>query len=55
MMTEEMLIVEALRGHVRVNTSNKTVEIFNEYGTKAVLKDLDNATFAAFASKYQNF
>ena len=51
-----LLIIAALRGHIRVNTSNKTVEVFNEYGTKLVLRDLDEATYEAFKNNgFQSF
>lgn len=49
------LIVNSLKGNVRVNTANNTVEIFNEYGTKMVLRDLDSATLEAFKNEFQNF
>lgn len=49
---DAMAIVRALKGHVRVNESNKTVEIYNEYGTKMVLRDLDDETFNAFVDQY---
>ena len=54
-MEKEKLIVEALKSNVRVNVSNKTVEIFDEYGVKAVLRNLDENTFEAFKETYQNF
>jgi hypothetical protein len=49
---DAMAIVRALIGHVRVNESNKTVEIYNEYGTKMVLRDLNDETFNAFVDQY---
>ena len=55
MVNNETLITEALKGHVRVNVDTKAVEIYDEYGTKTVLRDLDDATFDAFKAKYQNF
>ena len=55
MINDEMLIIEALKGHVRVNVDTKTVEVFDEFGTKMVLRDLDQATFDAFKDKFQNF
>lgn len=55
MISDEMLIVRALKGHVRVNVSNNTVEIYNEHGVKMVLRDLDEMTFLAFKDTYQNY
>lgn len=55
MVSNEMLIVEALKGNVRVNVSAKTVEIFDEYGVKAVLRNLDEMTFNAFKDTFTNF
>lgn len=48
-------IVNALKGHVRVNVTLKTVEIYNEYGVQLVLRDLDEDTYNAFKETYQNF
>ena len=48
-------IVEALKANVRVNTSTKSVEIYNDYGVKVVLTDLDADTYAAFESSFVNF
>ena len=48
-------ILEALHGHIRVNTSTKAVEIYNEYGVQLVLRDLDKETYDAFKSRFQNF
>ena len=55
MLDDFTILVEALKGHVRVNVDTKAVEIYDEYGTKTVLRDLDDATFDAFKAKYQNF
>ena len=51
-MTE---IINALKGHVRVNTTLNTVEIFNEYGVKLVLRNLDAKTLKAFADEYETY
>ncbi len=55
MENNETLICRALEGCVRVNTSTRSVEIFSEHGVKHVLRNLDDDTYNAFASKYQNF
>ena len=54
-MTDAMRICEALNGHVRVNTTLKTVEIYNEFGVQLVLRDLDESTYASFKNTYQNY
>ena len=51
----DLLIINALNGHVRVNVTLKTVEIYNEYGVQLVLRDLDEATYEAFKSRFQNY
>lgn len=55
MISNELLIVEALKGHVRVNVTLKTVEIYNEYGVQLVLRNLNEATYEAFKNTYQNY
>ena len=47
-------ILKALDGHVRVNTANNTVEIFNEYGVRMRLV-VDEATLKEFKDRYQSF
>ncbi len=49
------LILKALDGHIRVNETLGTVEVFDEYGTKMVLRDLDEATLAEFKKHYSVF
>ena len=55
MNNNETLICDAIANHVRVNLDTKTVEFYNEYGVKLVLKNLDQATFEAFKHEYKNF
>ena len=55
MVSDEMLICAALEGHIRVNTTLKTVEIYDDYGVKVVLKDLDEMTYESFKDRYQNY
>ena len=55
MGSDEMLIVEALHNNVRVNVTTRTVEIFDNYGVKVVLRDLDDMTFEAFKNNFANF
>ena len=49
------VIVGALRGHVRVNRATKSVEIYDDYGTKMVLRNLTDLQLEAFASEYPEF
>jgi len=49
------ILVEALKGHVRVNVTMKSVEIYNEYGVQMVLRNLDDETFNTFKKLFVNF
>lgn len=55
MVNFEELIINALDGHIRVNTTLKTVEIFNEFGVQLVLRNLDELTFKAFAERFMKY
>jgi hypothetical protein len=44
-------ILEALKGHVRVNDNTKDVELFNEYGTKMRLQ-VDAETLDEFKKHF---
>ena len=54
LVTDEFIINE-LNSHVRVNTTLKTVEIYNEFGVQLVLRDLKDDVYEAFKSKFQNY
>lgn len=47
-------ILEAFKDHIRVNESNKTVEIYTEYGVKMRL-EVDAETLAEFRKHYPSF
>lgn len=47
-------IIESLKGHVRVNESNSTVEIYNEYGTKMRIA-VDAETLAEYKKNYPSY
>lgn len=49
------LIVAALDGKCRVNESNNSVELFDEYGVKMRLSNLDGNTLAAFKENFPSF
>ena len=51
----EKLICNALNGHIRVNTTLKTIEVYDDFGVKLVLKNLDTKTYNAFKKKYPNY
>lgn len=55
MLNDERLIVDALNGHARVNVDTKSVEVYDEYGVKLVLRNLSDATFEAFKRNFPNF
>lgn len=44
-------ILNAFKGHIRVNGANGTVEIYNDYGVKMVLK-VDTDTLNEFKKVY---
>ena len=48
-------VVEALRNNVRVNNSNNTVEIYDDYGVKMVLRDLTPEQLDAFRKNFRSF
>jgi len=54
-LIQDERIINELSDHIRVNTANKTVEIYDNYGVKLVLRNLDNESFEAFKSKFHNF
>ena len=47
-------ILKAFEGHVRVNDSNKTVEVYTEYGV-AMRLIVDEETLAEFKKHYPSF
>ena len=47
-------ILEAFDGHIRVNTANNTIEVFNEYGVVMRLT-VDEETLAEFKERYPLF
>ena len=47
-------ILKAFDGHIRVNLSNSTVEVFNEYGVVMRLA-VDEETLAEFKERYPLF
>ena len=51
---DEMILNE-LSDHIRVNTTTKSVEIYNEYGVQLVLRDLKEEVYEAFKSKFYNY
>jgi len=55
MVNFEELIVEAFKGHIRVNETLGTVEVFDDFGVKMVLRDLDKTTLEAFKEHYQTY
>lgn len=47
-------ILKAFEGHIRVNDSNKTVEVYTEYGVVMRLT-VDDETLAEFKKHYPSF
>lgn len=48
-------IINELSDHVRVNESTRTVEIYDEYGVKLVLRNLSEESYNAFAGAFRKF
>jgi len=48
-------IINELSDHIRVNESTRTVEIYDEYGVKIVLRNLSEESYNAFASAFRKF
>ena len=55
LLIKDERIINALSDNIRVNTSNKTVEIYDEYGVKLVLRNLEDGVYESFKSRFQNF
>ena len=55
MLDDNGLIVEALKNNIRFNTSNNTVEIYDDYGVKLVLRNLDSVELETFKSIFRNY
>lgn len=49
------LVINALKGHIRVNKTLKTVEIYDDFGVKTVLRDLSDSTIEAFEHYYPTY
>lgn len=47
-------IIKAFERHTRVNSANKTVEVFDEYGVKLVLRNLTENQYEVFKYTFPN-
>ena len=47
--TPESVVVDSLQKHVRINKDTNTVEFYNDYGVKMVLRDLSDEEIAAYS------
>ena len=47
--TPESVVVDTLQKHVRVNKETNSVEFYNEYGVKMVLRNLSDEEIAAYS------
>lgn len=45
----ENIIVDTLQKHVRVNKETNSVEFYNDYGVKMVLRNLSDKEIAAYS------
>lgn len=51
----EKTLKDTLQARVRVNTSNKTVEFYDEYGVKMVLRDLTEEQYQDYQKNFKNY
>lgn len=54
-LLQDETILNQLSDHIRVNTSTKAVEIYDEFGVRMVLRNLPENAYEAFKAKFQNF
>ena len=47
--TPEMVVVSSLQKHVRINKDTNTVEFYDDYGVKMVLRNLSDEEIAAYS------
>ena len=45
----EMVVVSSLQKHVRINKDTNTVEFYDDYGVKMVLRNLSEEELAAYS------
>lgn len=53
-MLEETLKT-TLKDHIRVNTTLKTVEIYDDYGVKTVLRDLTEEQYQDYLKNFRSY
>ena len=51
----EKTLKDTLRDHVRVNTTLKTVEIYDDYGVKVVLRDLTEEQYQDYLNNFRSY
>ena len=47
--TPENIVIDTLQKHVRLNKETNTVEFYNDYGVKMVLRNLSDKEIAAYS------
>lgn len=52
---ENAEIVRVLQDNVRVNVSTRSVEFYDEYGVKLVLRNLDERDLDIFSRKFRTY
>lgn len=53
-LIQDERIINQLSDNIRVNTANKTVEIYDDFGVQLVLRNLDDKNYEAFKNKFRN-
>lgn len=51
----ETTLKNTLGKHVRVNTSNKTVELYDDYGVKIVLRNLTDEEYQDYLDNFKKY
>lgn len=51
----ETTLKETLGNHVRVNTALKTVELYDDYGVKIVLRDLTEEQYQDYLNNFNSY
>ena len=47
--------IASLKNHIRVNTTLKTVEIYDDYGVKTVLRDLTEEQYQDYLKNFRSY
>ena len=51
----EQTLKDTLENHIRVNTTLKTVEIYDDYGVKTVLRNLTEEQYQDYLKNFKSY